>query len=374
MYNVLTIGGATQDLFIQCPSLDYTAISHTHSITTYLMLEADAKIEVDKLISFSGGGSTNTAVSFRRLGCSVATYCAIGNDQAGTIVLNDLINNGINTKLIHTSSHESTGISFIIDTDQGQRSILAYRGANSHLSLDYLSAEAIAGHQQLYITSLSNESAALLPTIASIAHQYRIPLALNPGKSQLSQGLPGIRQALPHVNTLILNSLEAKTLMMALAGSDNSYKEKLHESTGKPLGTLNDESIDPYLLHVGIACEKVCFNLQLFFRTVLSMGPTIVVVTNGKNGVYVATQKTIYFHPSIKTTVINTVGAGDAFGSCFVGSLLMGDTIKDAMRNGIINSASVLSYKGAKDGLLTMQELQTRRKALPEHLLVSFPL
>ena len=43
------------------------------------------------------------------------------------------------------------------------------------------------------------------------------------------------------------------------------------------------------------------------------MGPKTVVITNGSNGVYVATEKEIIFHPSIKTKVVDTVGAGDSW-------------------------------------------------------------
>ncbi len=77
---------------------------------------------------------------------------------------------------------------------------------------------------------------------------------------------------------------------------------------------------------------------------------------------YVATQDTIYFHESFPANVINTEGAGDAFGSGFVGSLAQGYTLQESLIRGILNAVSVISSLNAKDGLLTNDELDTRFK------------
>jgi len=94
------------------------------------------------------------------------------------------------------------------------------------------------------------------------------------------------------------------------------------------------------------------FNLRQFFKVVLSMGPKTVVVTDGTKGVFIANQEHIYFHPAVKTKIVNTLGAGDAFGSSFVGALYGGEPIDNAIRCGVINSASVICYPDAKSGLL----------------------
>ncbi len=97
----------------------------------------------------------------------------------------------------------------------------------------------------------------------------------------------------------------------------------------------------------------------------LKLGPRIVVVTNGGEGVYVATPDKLYFHPSVSTKIVNTLGAGDAFGSCFVGMIYAGVSIGDAMRRGVLNSASVIAYPDAKTGLLNSEQLQQGQKTLP---------
>jgi sugar/nucleoside kinase (ribokinase family) len=130
----------------------------------------------------------------------------------------------------------------------------------------------------------------------------------------------------------------------------------------------------PYLLETPLVFENYSFSLRNFFKEVLAMGPSIVVVTNGGNGVYAATQESLYFHPSADITVCDNIGAGDAFGSSFVGSLLLGDSLEKALRNGIVNSASVLQKMGAKPGLLTRKQQQEQAQKLPQNALTIEPL
>jgi len=43
---------------------------------------------------YSGGGASNTAVSYARLGFKTAAVCETGRDNFAQIVINDLINEG----------------------------------------------------------------------------------------------------------------------------------------------------------------------------------------------------------------------------------------------------------------------------------------
>jgi sugar/nucleoside kinase (ribokinase family) len=107
------------------------------------------------------------------------------------------------------------------------------------------------------------------------------------------------------------------------------------------------------------------------FQNFHQHGPDIVIITNGAQGVYVSDKKNIYFHPPIidPRNVVNTVGAGDAFGSAFVGTFLRNQSIDDALRAGIINSSSVIAHVGAQAGLLTQGEIEEKINALPKNSL-----
>jgi sugar/nucleoside kinase (ribokinase family) len=371
---IFTIGGATQDIFLQYSGADAMTITKNNATQNYMLFESGEKVEIDDLRYSTGGGATNSAAAFKRLGFDVSCFCNIGNDSAGKHVLESLSKEGVDTSFINISNTNQTGVSCILNTARGDRTIFAYRGANSNLELDKLPFDEIKHSKQLYITSLSNNSAELLPQIASFAKQHNIPVAINPGISQLAKGTLTLKKSLNYIDILILNSSEARTFMHALIETDENYKKALESPSCHNPCTLNLPDIHPYLMESPLAYEDAYFSMNKFFKEVLNMGPKIVVVTNGANGVYVVTDHTGYFHPSLKIKVSSTVGAGDAFGSCFVASLLHGHKLPDALRNGITNSASVLQHLDAKTGLLSLQQLTHQAKNIPSNLLQSFNL
>jgi len=371
---IITLGGGCQDIYMHFAGADTMSIRQQQSILNYLLFQSGQKIEIRELNYLTGGGATNTAVSFSRLGFKVDTACALGEDSASLQILDELKKEKIGTSLIQLSQHP-TGVSFIIKSLSGERTILVNRGANSHLKLDHVSPEKISDCNYLYITSLSRNATKLLPQLTTLAKKHNIPVAINPGTSQLKYDTLTLKQSLKNIDILIMNSSEAQTFMLALTQSDEKYKKilefkKLDRSPCSP----NQDDETAYLMHAPLVSENIYFSIRKFFTTTIEMGPSIVVVTNGCNGVYVATKEQAFFHPAIKTDVVDNVGAGDSFGSCFVGSLMLNYSIEDALRNGITNSAAVLAQMGAKAGLLTHSQLKEKVKAIKQSLLQTFTL
>lgn len=220
---------------------------------------------------------------------------------------------------------------------------------------------AIAAIDQLYITSLSGPAAQLLIPITQLAKKYNKPVASNPGTSQLHAGAIFLKEALSAIDILILNSYEAELLMTSLL-----IKVPIFDTIQPGDDTL------PELLRKPLGSATTCFTLPQFFKEVHRYGPRIIVVTNGAEGVYASDQKTIYFHPSIKIKIVSSIGAGDAFGSCFVAQLMHNKSIEDALRAGVINSASVIEQLGTQSGLLTNEEINHRRTLLDKNLLKKY--
>jgi len=348
---ILTVGGATRDIFIQYESPELLYLERATGKRAFLILEQGTKIEVQQLKYHSGGGATNSAVSFKRLGFDVTTFFKVGNDKQGEFILCAMEKEGIDTRHIVCATDCATGTSFIIPSLTGDYTVLAYRGANAQLKLDEVPLDEIEHQDQLYITSLSGASSALLLPITQKAKEHEVPVAVNPGGSQLGSGAAMLRESLKNIDILILNAAEANIFMASLVHTDKELQSRIKTAdTVAPHGA-------PLLLQAPIKYGQICFNLSHFFQEVLRRGPRIVVVTNGAEGVYAATKEGIYFHPTIPVKLINSVGAGDAFGSTFVASLLQKKSIEQAMLRGILNSVSVISHMGAKTGLLREQEL-----------------
>jgi hypothetical protein len=173
---------------------------------------------------------------------------------------------------------------------------------------------------------MTGESSHALITLVQHAHQHNIPVIHNPGSSQLAAGAEKLREALPYINTLILNKEEATLLYSSI--------------TNNP------------------------FDLATFCKTIMKLGPQIVAVTDGANGVYVAHGTTMLYHPALHVTIANTIGAGDAFGSCFAAYITSGAPIEHALLSGMINAASIISYLDTTTGLLNTAEIDSKSQQL----------
>src|SRR5690606_36255694 len=77
-------------------------------------------------------------------------------------------------------------------------------------------------------------------------------------------------------------------------------------------------------------------------------GPNISLITDGKSGGKVFTQKNSVFYTALSTPTIEETGAGDAFGSGFIAALMKGHDIQTGLEWAKKQAASVVSYMGAK--------------------------
>jgi ribokinase len=329
MKKVFVIGGATLDTIITYEDMETIVHQRKGSQVSYLLLGEGKKIEVTQQNYFSGGGATNAAVSLKKLGLDVSLLCKIGRDAPGEVVKKELAGYGIDLSKVLYSDNEGTASSFVVPSLQGDRTVFAYRGASTTLLSGELPLDQLGHYDFLYITSLSKQAAECLPQIVAAAKKQKVLVAINPGISQLKLGTTCLKDSLSEIDILILNYEEAEQFMESL------FQERR-------------------------------FNIQDFCKEILKLGPRIVSVTNGAEGVYVGTLEAFYFHPSIPTQIVNTLGAGDAFGSCFVGSIYCGMSIAESMIAGLLNSASVISYPDAKTGLLTKVQLSEKRFILKE--------
>ena len=363
MKKILTIGSAMQDVFIQYEGVETLHLHTQEEDLAYVCMRAGRKIEIKNLEYYCGGGAANSAVSFARAGFDVSIFCKIGTDQAGDFITKTLQAESVDTSNILTTDQTQSGNSFIVPGPQGNSAVLVYRGANVTITEPELPESAIAQSDQLYITSLSGPAAPLLIPITKLAKKYNKPVAVNPGTSQLRAGAHYLKEALSGIDTLILNTYEAELLMTTL--SITLPKIEIPHSDDKTL---------PELLKSPLGSTTTMFTLQQFFTTVHACGPRTIVVTNGAEGVYACDQQTIYFHPSIKIGIVSSIGAGDAFGSCFIAEMNNNAIIEDALRTGIINSASVIQHLGTQTGLLTRNEIDIRRAEMNKNLLKKYPL
>lgn len=329
---VLTIGGAIRDLFLEYDNPRTLTVEGT----PYIMFEEGRKFDVKNILICVGGGAANTATSFKQLGFDTHAFFKAGNDPDGQYIKRTLEERGIQTDHAIMSDAVQTGISCIIPTPSGNRTVLVYRGATATLNADEIPFSAIDACDQLYVTSLSDASSLQLLPIVMHAKKRNKLVAVNPGGSQLRARVDILGKSLAAIDIFILNRVEAQQFMDALAPTP--------------------------------------FTIPNYVAAILARGPRIVVVTDGAQGVYVAHEHTLYFYPALPIHVVSSVGAGDAFGSTFVGMRAHGASVEDALIAGMLNASSVLASIGAQSGLMTLADIKKQlahadRSLLQKHAL-----
>ena len=355
---ICSIGGITQDTFLWYKATEkMRASTLPSSENPCLAIPFGEKIDLENIAYFLGGGAANTAVNFSQLGHEATLIASCGNDPTGTFILEELKNKNINTEHLIVNAHAPSGTSYILYNQCHDRIIFVHRGANSHIDQKLFPLQTIDHSDGIYLTSM-RQNEQLLTKIVNRANAKKIPIAINPGSTQLSTGAQELCASLHAISILILNRSEAATLLKAMRTHGNNFIiNDTDTKTCSTKTTLFSTPLDP---------EDSTTTITDFFKTMLKLGPEIVIVTDGPCGVYVATKTDLWHHQALPVTVIDTVGAGDAFGSTFVAIYWHNKNIVHALKGGMYQSGSVIQKMGAHAGLLKKEDLHKAIETMPD--------
>jgi len=318
-FDVVAIGGATRDVFLRISEGKIICTPENPIAQKLVAFEYGAKI-VPKETYFSfGGGGTNAAISCARLGLKTRAVICIGEEGTGDLVLENLEKSKVDTGFVVRDPKLHTALSIMLSVPSGERIVFRSVGADENLKLDKLRNVKT---KWFYVTSLRRKSAKLLSDIAKVAGKGEVKLALNPGEEQIRKGYKGLKEILEATFVLIVNRDEAMELVLSKT-------------------------------------KKACrMKISELISEIKNWGPRVVVITDGKKGAYASDDHTVYFAPILKNKVVDTTGAGDAFGSSFIAGLENYKDAKKSLALASVNSASVVSYLGAQKGLLKLKEAE----------------
>ena len=328
MYDIITIGTATRDVFIKSPL--FKTIHDPEHLKRLGFLEGNAtcfmpgtKLEIEQPIFATGGGATNTATTFARMGLKVATIGKIGADDGGERILAECKVEGITSRVV-TDKALSTAYSVILVPDAGERTILTHRGASDKLKPADLN-KAFAQSRWVYIVPGNIPYPTILHAVNTYS-KHGSKIALNPSKHVVEKGLRSLKPLLAKIDVLIMNREEASQM------SGVSYDD-----------------------------------INSIISKVRSAFSGILVITDGAAGAYVIDDTHRYDAGVFpKKMLTDATGAGDAYGSGFIASLIYAQKanksaefseadIQEAIRVAAANSASVVEHVGAKHGILTRE-------------------
>ncbi|WLQ13343.1 carbohydrate kinase family protein [Hahella aquimaris] len=310
-FDVVTIGSATVDHFADTDS-ELIRIDTRTSHSELIAFPLGSKLLIKELRTTTGGGGTNTAVAFSRLGLNTGFLGKIGDDANGDFVLDKLREEHIS---FIGARGGQTGFSVILNSIKDDRSILAYKGANDHLE-----AADIQPFQTrwVYLSSMLEQS---FQTVCDLVAGNGFKLAFNPSNYQAELGYAKLAKLIDRVEILVMNKEEACKFLGLNFFKSPSVPDLIPELAKLP--------------------------------------PAIFAITDGAEGAYVYDREHLYYaRPLPDLQVVETTGAGDAFAATFTAAIILGENTATALHYAMTNSESVLQHKGAKEKLLPLVELR----------------
>ena len=298
MYDVITVGSSLVDIFVHS-----SFFSLRPSEKGVLLCQRyGQKLEVDSFQVLSGGGGSNTAVGFARQSFRTGVVSELGQDVFAKLILDEFRAEKVLTNLVIKEKKETTGGSVILVDDQGGRTVMVHRGAASMLDPQDIPDGPIKRADWIHLSSINGR-------LATLNKLFRLRkdvgnLSFNPGSRELEL-------------------LRTHQLDLGL-----------------------------WPVTVFLVNQKEWLKLGSVAKLVLRQTP-VVVITNGSQTGAVITRKegAFNFHPP-KARSIDDTGAGDAFAVGFLTEYIKHEPIETAIKFGVKNAQSVISYFGAKKGLI----------------------
>ncbi len=319
VYDFLAIGDITIDAFIHLSQAEIRCDENDEHCK--LCLNFADKVPYEEVyIVPAVGNSANAAVSASRLGLKSALLSTIGDDINGMDCVKVLQEENVGTQFVTVNKSKKTNYHYVL-WYMDDRTILV-----KHEDYNYKLYDFDEPHW-VYLSSLGENSLNFHKELESYLNERpNIKLAFQPGTFQMKFGREILAGLYKRTDLFLCNKEESQRI---LGVSDGDIKHLL-----KMMATL---------------------------------GPKIVVITDGIKGAYSYDGTEMLFmppYPDPKPPVQRT-GAGDAFSSTFTVALALGKTVREAMMWAPINPMAVVQKIGARAGLLTREQLEDFLKRAP---------
>lgn len=258
----------------------------------------------------AAGAAGGTAVDLARLGGTVRSLGAVGADNLGRFLLDQLVSVGIDITRMVVVPEIQTSATILPIRANGERPALHVPGATAALSAAHVPTSQIEGADFLHVggpDALGSFSADVLPGLLRSARAAGTVTSAD----LLSTVRAGARQALSEVLAQVEHLLINAEQASALTG--------LTDAPDAALALLND-------------------------------GPQVVVVTTGNRGGVLADPDGWFSFPAMDVEVVDTTGCGDAFSAGYLRALSLGWPPREACGLGSACASLVAATLGS-DGL-----------------------
>ncbi len=272
---------------------------------------------------FFGGSSANIAVNISDLGFKTAVIAGIGTDPLGDFILERLSERGVLTGGVSIVKEHPTSV-VLVSKSLDNPAFLPLRGADRHVNLTRRHLELVSQAKVFFFSAWALSSPAVRETTLRLllhAKKEGCFIAFDPNYREEiwdgeTDGREMIKEILPYVDVVKPSASDAWHIFATRGEED---------------------MVGPFLRG----------------------GASLVVATLGSRGLIASDGKNTLKVPVFTREVKDTTGAGDAFWSGFLASLVAEKKVADALKIGSYASAYSLSHVGATcrmPGLLALEK------------------
>ena len=298
-HRVLVVGANTKD--------------SVASVSCFLKdISSGDKIKVEEPFEeYFGGGGLNVSVTLSKLGDCVTYLGAVS--KVNFLDVSSYMKK-YKISLIPTKLKKNQAKSIILTTKDKDRIIFTQRGDNDNLKWEDIPKRKLSP-SVLYFTSMAGKSLVTCIKLAKFIKKKfpRTTLVYNPSSYIIKCHSTQVFELSSLCDVFIVNFEEA--LMLSKSKSLNSMLKNLQKNT------------------------------------------PCVIITKGSVGVYLYDGGKVYFQKSFPTKVADSTGAGDCFGATFAHFYVRGYGAEKSLKLGCLNASSLISTKGAENGVLTFRQL-----------------
>lgn len=266
-----------------------------------------------------GGVARNVAENLARLGQSVSLLSIVGKDRIGEDVLAHTHQAGVDVSRVHATEKYPTGFYMgVLDGDGYRQFAFDDMRIMQELTESYLLYHADLFEQASMVFVDANLSASALAAVFGLAKQYKLPICADPTSGSLALGL------MPYLRQL-----------------------KMIAPNGVEAGILTGQPFDPADSLAAIDAARYLVN----------QGVETVFITLAEFGVCYASSETTGHIPALRTSIVDSTGAGDALTAAVIFALVNDIDLDDAARLGLSAAALTLRYPGTVSPELTLEKL-----------------
>lgn len=263
-----------------------------------------------------GGKGANQAFAIGKLGANVDMIGAVGNDEYGNKLLDNLHCVNVNTNNISKIDGVNTGCAFINVDENGENSITVISGANEKITPEMIYNNINLIDEAEIIVMQLEIPIEIVTLVAKLAREKGKLIILDPAP------------AISNISTELLSNVDII---------------KPNETEIQILSGIETKSKDDIIIAA---------------KSLIAKGVKCVIVTLGENGSLLVTDEKIQSFGAFNVNAIDTTAAGDSFTAALAKSLLDGKTIEEAIRFGHLVSSIVVTKKGAQTSIPSQDEIE----------------